>query len=179
MVSKFEAIGLGASVILMAVALYLLRVETTILGVATSGEQTAAALSTVVVEGDGTTGTARVDALMDAVDSQGRVTRLVVEDITPGTGAEAKVGDTLLVHYIGTLQDGTEFDNSQKRGAPFAVTLGEGRVIAGWEQGLLGMKAGGQRILVIPASLGYGERAMGPIPPNSTLVFSIELVSIE
>jgi FKBP-type peptidyl-prolyl cis-trans isomerase len=83
------------------------------------------------------------------------------------------------VHYIGTLQDGTEFDNSKKRGAPFEFKVGEGRVIAGWEEGLVGMQVGGQRVLVIPPEKAYGSNGVGPIPGNATLVFSIELLEIK
>jgi FKBP-type peptidyl-prolyl cis-trans isomerase len=105
--------------------------------------------------------------------------KLVIDDIVIGTGEEVKEGDTVSVHYIGTLPDGTEFDNSNKRGEPFEFTVGEGRVIKGWEDGLVGMKVGGQRILVIPPELAYGSQAMGPIPANSTLVFAIELLEIK
>jgi peptidylprolyl isomerase len=83
------------------------------------------------------------------------------------------------VHYVGTLQNGTEFDNSKKRGQPFEFTVGAGQVIKGWDQGLVGMKVGGQRILVIPPDMAYGERGVGPIPGNATLVFSIELIDVK
>lgn len=100
-----------------------------------------------------------------------------------GTGEGAKQGDTVYVNYIGTLEDGTEFDNSYKRGQPgkgdpIPVTLGEGQVIRGWEQGLLGMKVGEKRRLTIPPSLGYGANDYGPIPGNSTLIFETEMVAI-
>lgn len=93
-------------------------------------------------------------------------------------GLEAQDGDTLSVHYTGTLEDGTEFDSSRDRG-PFSVTLGQNRVIQGWEFGLQGVKVGEQRQLTIPAELGYGARAVGSIPANSTLIFDIEVLSIE
>jgi peptidylprolyl isomerase len=83
------------------------------------------------------------------------------------------------VHYIGTLKDGTEFDNSHKRGDAFEFVVGEGMVIKGWEEGVLGMKKGGQRLLVIPSDMAYGANAIGPIPANSTLIFSIELLEIK
>jgi FKBP-type peptidyl-prolyl cis-trans isomerase len=105
--------------------------------------------------------------------------QLQMEDITIGTGAEAKVGDTVSVDYVGTLIDGTQFDSSIDRGVPFEFTLGENSVIQGWEQGLLGMKVGGKRKLTIPASLGYGERATGSIPANSTLIFEVTLLGIK
>jgi peptidylprolyl isomerase len=106
-------------------------------------------------------------------------TQLVIEDITVGTGATAAAGDTLTVNYTGTLLDGTKFDSSLDPGrTPFQFVLGAGQVIAGWDQGLVGMKVGGRRKLTIPPSLGYGSRAVGPIPPNSTLVFVVDLLSI-
>jgi FK506-binding protein 2 len=95
-----------------------------------------------------------------------------------GTGEGAKQGDTVEVNYIGTFVDGKEFDNSYKRGQPIPVTLGEGQVIKGWEEGLLGMKVGEKRKLTIPPSLGYGPNDYGPIPGNSTLIFETEMVSI-
>ncbi len=105
--------------------------------------------------------------------------KLVSVDEQVGTGAEAKTGDAVSVHYVGTLTNGTEFDSSRKRNQPFKFTLGQGKVIKGWDQGVVGMKVGGKRKLTIPPSLGYGARGAPPvIPPNSTLVFEIELVSI-
>ena len=103
---------------------------------------------------------------------------LVIEDLVVGTGATAAVGDTVSVHYVGTLANGTKFDSSYDRGQPYAFRIGAGQVIAGWEQGVPGMKVGGKRRLTIPPSLGYGGQAYGPIPANSTLIFDIELVSI-
>lgn len=106
------------------------------------------------------------------------VTELVIEDITVGTGAEAKAGDTVTVHYTGWLTDGTEFDSSVGR-EPFQFPLGQGQVIPGWDQGVAGMKIGGQRRLTIPPDLGYGAAgAGGVIPPNATLIFEVELLSI-
>lgn len=101
---------------------------------------------------------------------------LLVEDFVIGTGEEAKPGSEVSVHYVGTLPDGTMFDTSYKRNRPFAFTIGEGRVIKGWDQGVPGMKVGGKRRLTVPAELGYGPRKKGKIPPNSQLTFTIELV---
>ncbi len=103
---------------------------------------------------------------------------LVVEDLVVGTGATAVAGDTVTVNYVGTLTNGTKFDSSYDRGTPFVFQVGAGRVIAGWDQGIPGMKVGGKRRLTIPPSLGYGSQANGPIPANSTLLFDVDLVSI-
>ena len=105
---------------------------------------------------------------------------LKIEDVVVGTGAEAKNGDTITVNYTGTLDDGTKFDSSLNPGrTPFRDPLGAGQVIKGWDMGVLGMTIGGKRILTIPAELGYGARGAGAaIPPNATLHFTVELLSI-
>ncbi len=100
-----------------------------------------------------------------------------VVDTSVGAGKEIKTGDEITVHYTGTLMAGTIFDTSKKKNEPLAVKLGEGQVIKGWEQGLVGMKVGGKRILQIPPGLAYGSKAMGTIPPGSTLIFEVELMT--
>jgi FKBP-type peptidyl-prolyl cis-trans isomerase len=101
------------------------------------------------------------------------------EDLTVGSGDEAKTGKTVSVHYTGTLTDGSKFDSSLDRGKPFEFQLGAGRVIKGWDQGVVGMKVGGKRKLTIPSDLAYGARGFPPvIPPDSTLVFEIELLGV-
>ena len=105
---------------------------------------------------------------------------LVVQDIVVGSGKTAENGDTLNAHYIGKLENGTVFDESYGRGQPLQFVLGSGQLIKGWELGLVGMKEGGKRKLVIPSELGYGAKgAGGVIPPNATLLFEIELVSVQ
>jgi peptidylprolyl isomerase len=107
-------------------------------------------------------------------------TDLVVKDLKTGTGAAAKPGDQVSVQYIGVLYDnGSKFDSSYDHGQPFSFKLGGGQVIQGWDQGVAGMKAGGRRELIIPPGLAYGAQGQPPtIPPNATLVFVIDLVSI-
>ena len=133
--------------------------------------------------------TAAVTAVADAVGTNTKVkpkiekpsgkppTKLTVVDIVPGKGAAAKEGDTLNVDYAGnSWSTGKEFDASWKRKQTFPVTLGQGQVIPGWEQGLVGMKPGGRRLLVIPPDLGYGSTGSGTaIKPNETLLFVVDL----
>lgn len=104
---------------------------------------------------------------------------LQYQDISPGSGGEVKDGDTVSVHYTGWLTDGTKFDSSKDRDKPFQFQVGAGGVIQGWDEGLVGMKEGGVRRLIIPAALAYGEGGYPPvIPPNATLIFDIELLNI-
>jgi FKBP-type peptidyl-prolyl cis-trans isomerase len=108
------------------------------------------------------------------------ITELGVRDITVGTGAEAKAGNMVTVNYVGKLTNGTVFDASANHGTTgFSFPLGAGQVIKGWDQGVAGMKVGGKRELVIPASLGYGAQSVGSIPANSTLIFEVELTAIK
>ena len=109
---------------------------------------------------------------------------LQYEDTTPGTGAEAKKGQTCVMHYTGWLwtnsKKGSKFDSSLDRNDPFTFELGAGEVIRGWDEGVAGIKVGGKRTLLIPPELGYGARgAGGVIPPNATLLFEVELLGLE
>jgi FKBP-type peptidyl-prolyl cis-trans isomerase len=103
------------------------------------------------------------------------------EDVKIGTGAEAANGKTVEVHYTGTLTNGTKFDSSHDHGQPLEFTLGGGQVIKGWDEGILGMKEGGRRKLTVPPAMGYGsqEAPGGKIPPNSILIFDIELLKVK
>lgn len=104
---------------------------------------------------------------------------LQYEDLVEGTGRSPQPGATVVVHYTGTLENGTKFDSSLDRGRPFEFTIGVGRVIKGWDEGVMSMKIGGKRRLIIPPNLGYGSRGVGPIPPNSTLIFEVELLDVK
>ncbi len=125
--------------------------------------------------------------VIQPLTSSATITSLIKDDVKVGTGAEATSGQTVSVHYTGWLYDanaadkhGKQFDSSRTRGTPFTFPLGGGRVIKGWDQGVAGMKVGGQRTLTIPADLGYGARgAGGSIPPNAVLVFDVELIGVK
>jgi len=105
---------------------------------------------------------------------------LKIEELVVGTGTSPKQGETVSVHYTGWLTDGTKFDSSRDRGTPFEFQIGVGRVIKGWDEGVMSMKVGGKRKLIIPAALGYGARgAGGVIPPNAELHFDVELLGVE
>lgn len=107
------------------------------------------------------------------------MSELVVEEMKVGDGAEAVSGKKVTVHYVGTLTDGKKFDSSRDRGKGFSFELGKGQVIKGWDKGVAGMKIGGMRKLTIPPDMAYGDRGFPPvIPPGSTLVFEVELLSV-
>jgi len=131
---------------------------------------------------DGTENEAQPPAMADS-----GITALQSTDVKPGTGAEARKGMTVRVHYTGWLFDpgkpdkkGNKFDSSKDSGSPFDFRLGAGEVITGWDEGVAGMKVGGSRILTIPPAMGYGARgAGGVIPPNATLLFEVELIDVK
>jgi FKBP-type peptidyl-prolyl cis-trans isomerase len=180
MFKKYEVIGAGISIGCMAAALYLVQLETNFAMNQNGKDQMAGvtqAGTVIVAEGDEKQ--MRKKAITEAVDTNGNVKNMIIDDIKVGEGAAVVSGNKVSVHYIGTLQDGTEFDNSNKRGQAFEFTVGGGQVIKGWDEGLLGMKVGGKRVLVIPPEMAYGEAGVGPIPPNATLVFAIELLEIK
>ncbi|HSX66112.1 FKBP-type peptidyl-prolyl cis-trans isomerase [Nocardioides sp.] len=116
---------------------------------------------------------------VEFVDPTQTYTDLVITDLVEGDGDEAVVGKNVAVHYVGVaLSTGEEFDASYNRGAAFQFPLGGGRVIAGWDQGVQGMRVGGRRQLVIPPHLGYGNRDLGVIKPNETLIFVVDLLKV-
>ncbi|MGA3119494.1 MAG: FKBP-type peptidyl-prolyl cis-trans isomerase [Polyangiaceae bacterium] len=110
--------------------------------------------------------------------ASGALEKLTTVTLAKGKGTEAKTGDRVRVHYVGTLPDGTKFDSSRDRNKPFDFALGAGQVIKGWDQGVAGMRVGEKRKLLIPPSLAYGARGRPGIPPNSALIFEVELLAI-
>jgi FKBP-type peptidyl-prolyl cis-trans isomerase len=182
MFNKFELIGGAASILSMALGLYLIQASD-FLGLVGEQAQTAQVVtakdSIVVVPQGENMNQMRANAFVKAADNKGNIKRMVIDDIKIGTGETVKDGDVVSVHYVGQLQNGQEFDASKKRGTPFDFTVGSGQVIQGWEEGVIGMKVGGERVLVIPPEKAYGEAGIGPIPGNATLVFSIELLEIK
>lgn len=117
--------------------------------------------------------------IIKPIDNSMAGTELKIEDVTVGTGAVAVAGKMVTVHYVGTFTSGEKFDSSRDRGTPFTFPLGAGRVIKGWDEGVVGMKVGGVRKLSIPPQLGYGPNDYGPIPGNSTLLFEVELIDVK
>jgi FKBP-type peptidyl-prolyl cis-trans isomerase len=130
--------------------------------------------------GDAKGGSGDSDVALDSAALTKTPSGLQYQDVVTGTGPEAKPGQMAVVHYTGWLTDGTKFDSSRDRGEPFSFPIGEGQVIAGWDQGVAGMKVGGRRKLLIPPDLGYGEMGSPPvIPASATLVFDVELLQLQ
>lgn len=166
-----EALGLFAALVLVGLVFFG-RYAHPLTG-GTDAEEGSADI--VRLENSSSQSASAFSALSGAINtSSGDVTKLIIEDIVVGNGAEIKKGDTISVHYVGSLQDGTQFDNSYNRGTPLEFKVGSGKVIEGWDLGVVGMKIGGKRIVVIPPDMAYGNRKVGPIPPNATLIFAIE-----
>ena len=125
-------------------------------------------------------GKAQNKSMQDNQKAEVQKQELKIEDIVVGKGVIAKSGDTVTVNYLGTLTDGKKFDSSYDRNKPFTFKLGLGEVIQGWDEGVSGMAVGGKRKLTIPSDKGYGEKGAGnTIPPNSTLIFEVELLEVK
>ncbi|MCA9365556.1 FKBP-type peptidyl-prolyl cis-trans isomerase [Candidatus Kaiserbacteria bacterium] len=179
MFNKFEITVGIFSIIAMAFGLFAIQTKVNLseLNDAPQSQQAAAGI-VVVSENAGQAGTA--EALLEASNNSGKLENLVIDDVLIGVGDQVvEKGDEIIVNYIGRLRNGTEFDNSYTRGEPFTFKVGDRKVISGWDEGVIGMKVGGQRILVIPSDMAYGDDGYGPIPPKATLVFAIELLEIK
>ena len=168
-ITKYEAVGAFIGIGVMAVALFILRFDTTFLAKNGTTEQTAAVSGS---ESD-------LENRLTNAYAAGELSDLVIQDVRVGTGKAVEKGDTVEVQYEGRLQDGTRFDSSYARGESFTFKVGKGDVIEGWDKGIIGMQEGGERILVVPPRMGYGDQQYGVIPPKSPLVFMIELVDIK
>ena len=179
MFSKFEIVAAGVCVGLMSMAVFLIQTRIDFNNLDAPQTASVADAGVVVVGDTDNDRAAQRDAIVEATNDSGKLERMVIDDIKIGTGDEVQMGDVVSVHYAGRLQDGTEFDNSRTRGSAFEFEVGGGQVIEGWEEGLVGMKVGGERILVIPLEKGYGADGIGPIPGGATLIFSIELLEIK
>ncbi len=165
---KIQYVAIG----LLAAALSLTACQKSEEPATTGGEATGSAVATDSAAATDSAGATGANTVTTA-------SGLKYEDQKVGTGAEAVAGKTVKVHYTGWLLDGTKFDSSVDRGEPFEFALGQGQVIKGWDEGVAGMKVGGKRKLTIPPDLGYGAAGAGPIPPNSTLVFDVELLDVK
>lgn len=176
-IHKHEAIVMGVAVAAMAVALFLMRLDGSLdgAGILARNAENTNNQAAVVTAGSVDEAPAAIESAL----SGNRVTKLVVTDIAIGEGDPVENGDEVSVHYIGTLQNGQEFDNSYKKGEPFTFKVGSNKVIEGWNEGVIGMKVGGQRVIIVPSDMAYGKEGYGPIPGNATVVYAIELVGIE
>jgi peptidylprolyl isomerase len=170
--NKAIAIWVG---IIVVFGVFLFGVTTDFFGLSGASTTTSETSTTEQASGGNQQTQVLTQEIMDQLETQGAV---AASDIVVGTGEEAVAGKLVTVNYTGVLPDGTKFDSSLDRGTPFQFVLGAGQVIQGWEIGVNGMKVGGRRQLVIPPSLAYGERAIGAIPANSTLIFDVELLDV-
>lgn len=173
-ISKNEVIAISLAIVVVVYMVFFYSPKT--------GNEVASETNTLGQTKEELTATAQ-DAQINNEQNQKvmpEVNELQKQILQEGTGAEAVVGSIVSVHYTGALTDGTVFDSSIPRGTPFEFRLGEGSVIAGWEEGVKGMKVGEKRRLVIPSNMGYGSQgAGGVIPPNATLIFDIELLGVK
>lgn len=178
--NKYEVSGIIGSIIVMIVVLGAIRPEI-FDGVRSAVADKYGALTSKAPQDAQTENDATLEEILfDAHSMKGELVKLVIEDVRDGEAGEpVEEGDTLTVHYVGQTIDGTTFDSSYERNKPYVFTLGNGTVIQGWEEGLIGMKVGGKRILVVPSDMAYGNSHVGIIPPNSTLVYAIELITVK
>ena len=177
LLTRYEAIGIGASIAVMALVLVSVRAWQTDSVPVTdpNAEAVIVAVDSTATDQDA----ALANAIVEASNSLGRVEKLIVQDVAVGTGRTVREGDTVTLHYVGMVKDGAQFNNTYTTGIPYTFTVGTREVIEGWDRGVVGMQEGGRRILVIPASMAYQNREVGPVPPNATLIFALELLSIE
>lgn len=172
--------GIATALALAVIAAFFIFPGLSPFGSAAATDQEAATTTSFDQTTTNPTDTTTMPPTASNPEAQGPVTKLQVTDTVVGTGAVAAPGDMVTVNYVGALTDGKVFDASANNGTQgFTFPLGAKKVIQGWDEGVAGMKVGGKRHLVIPASLGYGSEANGPIPANSTLIFDVELLNVK
>lgn len=176
--NRYEMRGIAISIIMVVVAFSVIKLYPAITDGADADRTSSKEIEVIhITPEEGVDAYSVASALMEGSTRSGRITKLVTQDVVVGAGATAQAGDVVSVSYIGTLEDGTVFDSSEDE--PVTFTLGAGDVIRGWDTGIEGMRVGGKRILIIPASLAYGNIETDTIPKNSTLLFAIELLAVE
>jgi FKBP-type peptidyl-prolyl cis-trans isomerase len=169
---KSEKIAVPVAIVAAAILFFGTQIWNLTFGAGAVTQQAAQAQAQAAATGTSTSQTI-------TMQNVSTVKGLEVYDEKVGTGAVAKTGQTVTAHYIGYLVNGTKFDSSVDRNQPFSFTLGGGQVIKGWDEGIVGMKVGGIRRLVISPELAYGTRAIGPIPANATLLFEVQLLNVK
>ncbi len=172
-INKYEAFGIGFSVCAMSLALFVMQFNNTFGNAPKQGGQQQMAS---LIMADGTDG---IGSALSSAMSGNKVNSIVATDVVIGNGKEVSQGDSVRINYIATLQNGQEFDNTYKKGSAFSFKVGDSKVISGLNEGVLGMKNGGQRILVIPSDRAFGANGYGPVPKNATVVYAVELVEVK
>lgn len=177
--TTYELVGIVVSIVVAVVVLGMLRGFPTLDGTELIGEAEQPSDIVFVDPSAEDQSAALARAIVDGSTRDGDIRSIIAQDPVVGAGREVRAGDTVTVHYIGLVKDGGQFDDTYERDAPFSFTIGAGEAIDGLERGVVGMKEGGERILIIPSSMAYGRNAVGPVPPNATLIFAVELLSID
>jgi peptidylprolyl isomerase len=177
MFRTYELVGMFVASFLLLIGVWLMQIDQSFTALVSEAPSQVATPGMIVAGGD--SGETIEQVVRRSIEEDGDIQNLIVDNIKEGTGAPVEMGDTVTVHYVGTLPSGEEFDNSRVRGEPLTFTLGAGNVIPGWEKGIRGMREGGERILIIPSRLAYGDAAAGSIPADATLIFSVEVLSVE
>ncbi len=178
MFNRYELIGIGVSILVVGGVLAIVRYGGPVGVVREEGAQEredVIVVDSALADAD----MALAQALLAGSDSRGRIRALIVQEGVIGSGREVRAGDTVTVHYVADVRGGTQFGNTRASGEPFVFQVGSGEVIEGLERGVIGMKEGGTRTLIVPASMGYGNRSVGPVPANATLIFFVELLSLK
>ncbi len=174
--SRYEVVGIGTSLLILVAVLAGVRY------IPFSSEKGPVGDDVIIVDSLlPNQETALANAIVAGSDASGRITKLIVDDVAVGTTTDRTVrtGDTVTVNYVGEVKNGQQFDDTYKTGEPVTFVVGKGEMIQGLERGVVGMKEGGVRVLIIPSQLAYGSEKVGRILPNSSLVFLVELVAIQ